>query len=618
MVKKFLAVFLLVSLAAAGRFVVNDAQIAEVARMLAAATGKNLIVDQRVKGKISLYVEGNLTAEQVWDLFTVALTQLGYAIRYDNKTDTVWIVPVTQVRGLPAAQVKRYGGEFALGLLKLNYLSAKEVLPSVTPLVSFRGKAYAAGKHLLAVWDYKPNVDLIREVLKRIDAPAERKVVRVYGVKNATVEGFESALKTLSEALDAAGAGKIFYSKLPAENALVVVAPAALQEQIARLKERIETVPDADRPSFRAVELRFTSVEEVKEALEKLFADAKSGEGFKLPSGVRISFDRASNAVLIYGTERDYQTIKELIERLDRRRRQVLITATVVETSAKSVLDKGVNWQIFGKNGGVAFGALSREALYQAISQGQFVVGALSSTGTAVTVGGTELFFPDLLFLYSLLEEGSGFNIISNPKVLTLDNREATIKVGQEVPFPTGVKYDVNGNPIITYDYRYVGLELSVTPRVSSESLRLVIDLKVQEITAYLNNNVGGINYSVPVTSTRELTSDLVVENGQTVIIGGLIGDKNLKSVSKVPLLGDVPILGNLFRYEHREKDKTNLFIFLTPYVISSPEELTRIMQEHRRLAQKLLEMKEGKKPSPEELKRWLGSIDATKAPPVR
>jgi general secretion pathway protein D len=288
---------------------------------------------------------------------------------------------------------------------------------------------------------------------------------------------------------------------------------------------------------------------------------------------------------------------------VDRRKKQVLITATIVEASAKNILDKGIRWQILGSNGGVALGATSEQGLYEALAKGNFVLGALSNSGVKVNIGGSVVFFPDLVFLYSLLEQGSGFHIISNPKVLTLDNQDASIKVGQDVPFPTGIKYDVNGNPIITYDYKYVGLDLNVVPHVTEKNIRLVLKLKVQEITGYLTNNVGGINYSVPITSTRELNSDVIVQNGQTVIIGGLISQKSLLGTSKVPVLGDAPLVGALFRSTHKENDKTNLFIFITPYVIDSPQDLAKLMVEHKKLAQALMKAhkKEEKKVEPKE-----------------
>jgi general secretion pathway protein D len=215
-------------------------------------------------------------------------------------------------------------------------------------------------------------------------------------------------------------------------------------------------------------------------------------------------------------------------------------------------------------------------------------MGTLSRSGTSVTIGSTTLFFPDLVLLFSLLEKGSGFNIISNPKVLTLDNQEATIKVGQVVPFASGVKFDINGQPIITYDYKEVGLSLSVTPTISGKDLRLLINLNLQEIIDFLRPQIGTLSYAVPITSNRQLTSDVVVENGQTIIIGGLVSTRTLDSIEGVPGLKDIPVLGWLFKRKTTSEDKVSLFIFLTPYVIEKPEDLSKITEEHQKLAQEL------------------------------
>jgi len=600
-------------------FAVKDVEISQLALQLAKATGKNVVINPRVRGKLSIFVRGTVTAEQLWNIFSQGLNQLGYTLRYDKSTNTVQIVPLSMSRNLPFVPQGNYTGEFTLGLFYLKYLSAKEAAKMVKPLLSTRGRAQALDKNLLAVWDFAGNLNAIGKTLERLDRPELKNEVKIYTLTYTTAKNFEKVLNTLAQAWKAEGNVEVYYTQIPGENAVLVVAPAAFQRRVELLKEKLDTLGKENAPNFYVIHLNFTSVDEIKKALDKLFAELKQGNSYQFPTGLKISFDKSSNAVLIYGTRKEYETLKEFISKLDRRRKQVLITATVVETSAKRILDVGVNWQILGSNGGVAFGALSKEGLYQAYSQGNFVIGTLSSKGITVNIGGSNIFFPDLLFLYSLLEQGTGFNIISNPKVLTLDNQKAVIKVGQQVPFPTGIKYDTNGNPIITYDYRYVGLELDVTPRISTKSLRLLIDLKLQEITGYLNNNVGGINYSVPITSSRELNSDVVVQNGQTIIIGGLISNKKLLSTSKVPVLGDIPVVGNLFRYKHTEKEKTNLFIFITPYVISSPQELARIMNMHKKLAQELLKLKEKKeKIDPQELNRWLESINAVRPAPVR
>ena len=312
--------------------------------------------------------------------------------------------------------------------------------------------------------------------------------------------------------------------------------------------------------------------------------------------GMRIGFDRGTNSVIIFGTPLEYESLKAFIEKLDVKRRQVLIAATVVEMSTSKALELGVKWQIFGERGGAAFGGSSLQDVYSAIISGSFVIGALSKAGRTISIGGTSLFFPDLVLLFSLLEKGSGFNIVSNPKVLTLDNQEAIIKVGQVVPFASGIKFDINGQPVITYDYKEVGLSLSVTPTISEKDIRLLINLSVQEIIDFLRPQIGTLSYAIPVTSNRQLNSDVVVENGQTIILGGLVSSKVLNSKEGIPGFQDIPALGWLFKREVKTEDKVSLFIFLTPYVVESAEELSKITQEHQRLAEELKKLTEKEK----------------------
>ncbi|RME13299.1 MAG: type II secretion system protein GspD, partial [Aquificota bacterium] len=312
--------------------------------------------------------------------------------------------------------------------------------------------------------------------------------------------------------------------------------------------------------------------------------------------GLRIGFDRGTNSVLIYATPQEFEGLKSLIERLDVRRRQVLIAASVVEMSTSRALELGVRWQAIGSKGGGGFGVGSVQDLYSSILAGNFVLGFINNVGRTITIGGSTLFFPDLVLLFSLLEKGSGFNLISNPKVLTLDNQTAEIKVGQVVPFASGVKFDINGQPVITYDYKEVGLDLKITPTIAENNLRLMIGLQVQEIVDFIRPQVGQLSYAVPVTSNRQVNSDVVVENGQTIIIGGLVSTRSINSQEGVPGLKDVPLFGRLFRRDSQTEDKVSLFIFLTPYVVESPEELSKITEEHQKIAEELRRLMESQR----------------------
>ena len=586
-------------------FKVENENIINVAKLLAKLTNKSLVLNPSVRGKITIELRGKFSGEELWNIFSKAIAQLGYTIRYDNNKGVVYIEPTNVARRFTHTGLN-YGGEYSLLIIKLKYLTPSVVYEYVRHFLSPYGKAISLNPFgILLVRDFSSNLEFIKDFLHRIDRKEYLQSFKVYKLQYITVSEFRKVINPLIEWYKSRKRSTVYITELPEKNLLIISAPQGLQERIENLKKLVDrpTSNKNENYGFYLLKLKYTSVDEIEKVVNNILGKIRREKrNYIFPSGLQISFDKTDNAILIFGSKEAYENFKKLVSLVDRKKKQVLITALIIEASTRSFLDKGIKWQILGKNGGVAFGATSQQGLYEALAQGNFAIGALSKTGVNVSAGGSTLFFPDLLFLYSMLEQGSGFNVISSPKILTLDNKKAAIKVGQDVPFPTGIKYDVNGNPIITYDYKYVGLDLDVVPRVTGKNIHLVLNLKVQEITGYLNNNVGGINYSVPITSTRELNSDVIVENGQTIIIGGLISKKSLLSSSKVPGLGDIPLFGNLFKSNHKENDKTNLFIFITPYIISSPEELEKIMKIHKELADKLVKLEEKEKQKEEKV----------------
>jgi len=583
-------------------FSVKDTEIKDVGRLLAKLTHRSLLINPSVRGKISLEIKTPLTGEQLWSIFSLAIAQMGYTLRYHPESNLVEITLISKAKRFAFNSDKKYAGELTVSVIQLKNLDVNYARDKVRFFLSSYGRIETLEPfNILVIYDFANNVKFIKDLLQKLDKPQYAQQVEIFKTENIPVQKFERALRPLLDWYKLQKHFKVYLNSIPNRDILIVSAPKEVIEKIKELKKEIDKpLSEGQKYGFYVIKLKYSSVEEVERAINSLLAKLSGKEkSLIFPAGLKISYDKTNNSILVFGTKKDFETFKKFVQKVDKRKKQVLIVATIVEASAKSILDKGIRWQILGSSGGVAFGATSKEGLYEALSKGQFVVGTLSTSGVSVKVGDSNLFFPDLLFLYSLLEQGSGFNIISNPKILTLDNQKAVIKVGQDVPYPTGVKYDVNGNPIITYDYKYVGLNLDVLPRISEQNLRLIIKLKVQEISGYLTNNVGGINYSVPITSTRELNSDVIVQNGQTVIIGGLISKKHLTGTTKVPVLGNIPLFGELFKYTHKENDKTNLFIFITPYVISSPKELSKIMEEHKKLAMELfkkIEKKEDKK----------------------
>jgi general secretion pathway protein D len=611
-----------------GRVFLNfqDADISLVVKFMSELTGKNIVLDPAVKGTITVSSAKPVSVQTAWEIFLLALSLQGYGVVEEK--NYVNIVPLQKATSLAELKRPSHSGEVVIYIYKAENTQALQLQQAIQSFLSPNAKfAVHVPSNSLIIADVAKNIQRLKKILKELDSPERSLEIKLYKLQKANAESVFQSLQALGSAFQQQLGTPIFITFSKDSNSIVVAANEKVQGLI---KEVIETLDEESlgplERNFYIIKLNHISAEELYRSLQTLFgsglpttqvvqpqerrATPPDTRGIEIPlqreerrtpqrqtlpltaietkEGLRIGFDRGTNSVIIYGTPQEYESLKSFIEKIDVRRKQVLIAATVVEMSTRQALELGVRFQIFGTQGGAAFGSSSLQDVYNAILSGSFVVGALSRSGTSVAIGSTTLFFPDLVLLFSLLERGSGFNIVSNPKVLTLDNQEAIIKVGQVVPFASGVKFDINGQPIITYDYREVGLNLSVTPTISGKDLRLLINLNLQEIIDFLRQQTGGLGFAVPITSNRQLNSDVVVENGQTIIIGGLVSTRTLDSIEGVPGLKDIPGLGWLFKRKTTSEDKVSLFIFLTPYVIENPEDLSKITEEHQRLAQEL------------------------------
>jgi len=609
----------------------QNADISLVVKFMSELTGKNIVLDPNVKGTITISSAKPVSIKQTWDLFVMSLTLQGYGVVEDK--NFVRILPIAQAVPLAEPKKPATSADVILYLYTAENTQAQQLQQAIQPFLSpFAKVGVHSQSNTLIVADIAKNIEKIKDILKELDSPQRSLKVKLYPLQKAKAENVLQSLQgVLSTLQQQTGAPSVATISKDA-NAIVVVArediQAIVEEIIKTIDQSTQTTEDR---SFYVIPLKFISAEELHKSLQSLLTGVASTvaqptpqyqvqpvdiKGLETPlqkpkqltpqpqpipsiqtkEGMRIGFDRGTNSVLIYATPQEFENLKALIEKLDVRRRQVLIAASVVEMSTSKALDIGVRWQAFGSKGGAGFGVGSLQDIYSSMLTGNFVLGFINNVGKTITIDGVNLFFPDLVLLFSLLEKGTGFNLISNPKVLTLDNQPAEIKVGQVIPYASGVKFDINGQPVITYDYKEVGLDLKITPTIAENNLRLTINLQVQEIVDFIRPQVGQLSYAVPITSNRQVNSDVVVENGQTIIIGGLINNRTISTVEGVPGLKDIPLLGRLFRRDTKTEDKVSLFIFLTPYVIEKPEDLSKITQEHQKLAdelRKLLEKQE-------------------------
>ncbi len=296
-----------------------------------------------------------------------------------------------------------------------------------------------------------------------------------------------------------------------------------------------------------------------------------------------ISYDEATNSILFIGNPISYKKVEELIGKLDVPRKEVYIESLIIETSLSKLSEFGVEWSgAAGKGNTIGFaGSFNAGKLGEVeksiVGDQQFAplpngfnLGVL---GNVITYNGVK--FATLGGLLNALKTKGDINIVSNPKIVTLDNQKATIFVGENRPYLTSQKYDSNGNPIYTYDYKDVGVKLSILPHINGNKIIMDTSLEVKKVV----QNVMVGNTMAPVTLTRDTSTKISMENGEKILISGLIENDSESSQKGVPVLSKIPIMGNLFKYKKTSNSKTNLLIFLSVRVVNNKLDMKNIVK---------------------------------------
>ncbi len=575
---------------------------------MAELTEKNIILQSDLKGTASIVLSEPVDIKQAWDIYTSILKTRGYDVI--DKGAYVEIIPSSKARNFvpPVSSFPKNSEEMITYVYKLKHGSVLHVYNILKGLKSPQGKVFVyRPANIVVITDTASNIKNLKRILAFIDSESYGGIIKIYKLRYANSTEIAAAINIIFGDYSRRGVFIKTYN-LKSQNAVIVRVPKELETEIDNIIKKLDQpLENIAYRRFHIIYLKNAKAKNISDILNKLLRNVylvspnnKKGKNNKKNPSVatpnikdepRVIADESSNALVIYANEVEFEAIKNLVKNLDIQRKQILITALIAEVSERKLREIGIRWQILGTQGAASFRAgISSSDFYTNISQGNLSVGIMSTSGVNVNVSGTNLFFPDLLFLFSLLESGSGFNVISSPKVLVLDNMKAKINVSKVIPYAESVKYDVNGNPIVNYNYKEVGLILDVTPHISGKNIIMELHQEVNDIIGYKSAQVGNLSYIVPETSKREIDTMIVVENGRTVVLGGLVSTKTIKSIEGVPVLSKIPIIGNLFKYQSDETEKTNLFVFITPYIINSPEDLAKITEEHMKLVQKLKE----------------------------
>lgn len=648
----------------------ENAEIEAVARTMATITGRNVVVDPRVRGTINLVTEGPVSPQSAFDQFLVALRLQGFTMveaagLYKVLPEADAKLQSGSVYVSEGAFPKRapQGGQIVTQIFRLNYENAANLIPTLRPLISPNNTINVnPATNSLVITDYADNLARMAKIIAALDVSEASDIEIIplhYAIASEIVPlltrlvgGDNSAVGAAAPGGNAgqAASGQGFRTTILADiRSNAVVVRAANPARVAQIRSLVSQLDRAPAPgsssefgNMHVVFLKNANATQLAQTLRAAIAAGNIGSGAggagagasgigtgstsnststssfgndssstgsssglsssssslgessgslgqvqAASTGGIIQADPSTNSLIITAPDALYRQLRPVIDKLDSRRAQVLIESMVVEVRADKAAEFGIQWQAgFGNSGSSNVGAigtnysgtgniidlaLTAAGLASGATSLSDVSNASSSIGNGINLGVAHNYGGTFVlgFLARFLEGTGDANVLSTPNILTLDNEEARILIGSNVPFPTGQytgSNSLNGsvNPFTTIERQDVGISLRVKPQINEHgSVKLAVVQEVSDVVAGTLNSANG-----PTTSKRLIETNVLVDDGGIIVLGGLLEDRYAQSQEKVPLLGDIPLLGNAFRSESRSREKVNLMVFLRPTVV--------------------------------------------------
>ena len=580
----------------------QDAQIQTLIATVAEMTGKNFVLDPRVKDMtVNVISNQAMNAEEIYILFESILKVHGLAAVPSG--DFIKIMPEGPARQdtIPIATA---GGIYAPDALvtrvvKIQHVPAAELVTLLRPLVPPSGHLVAhPGSNVLLISDRAGNVERMIQIIRRIDT-ANDSDIDVIPLQHANATEVVRTINLLSEGRNpSAGAGPKAIADQRTNSVLLSGDPSArlrLKTLITHLDTPLESGGDT-----QVVYLRYASAEALQPILSNVAKSLQGASGDQEPTNIQAHLQ--TNSLIISASPAIFRSLASVIRQLDIRRRQVLVEAIIVEVSDDFTREIGVQWQASeiaslndsGAVGGTSFpSAIGQGAGINSVAAGDSGLFNLGVLGAGLNLGylsgtidiqtgtdadGNAIFrqVPQLSALLSALDADVDSNVLSTPSIVTLDHQEAVINVGQEVPFVTGSFTNTGGansavNPFQTINRKDVGLTLTVTPHINEGD---TVILEISQVVSSLSAQSGAVDL---ITNKRELSTTVMVPDGQILVLGGLIDEVVQETIQKVPGLGDIPLLGNLFRFRSTKSVRRNLMMFIRPHILDDPASVNAI-----------------------------------------
>ncbi len=568
----------------------DNVDITLLIKFISELTGKNFVIDNNVKGKVTIISPTKITVDEAYKVFESVLEVNGFTTVPSGSV--IKIVPAVEARSKDIDT--RFGDaktspedKVITQIIPLRYASPDELKKAFSAYISKGGLMISYDPTgMLIVTDVQSNISRLLDIIKLVDIPGTGEEITVLPLKHAAAQTMATSLGSVFKTMTSG------TKRVPAEsqitivpdertNSLIVVASEVdtlkIKELLNLLDREISGAGD-----IHVYNLQNSNAEELAKTLMAIPRDAKqtgqSGPGATpvLSKDIQIVSDKPTNSLIITAKKGEYEKLEEVIRKLDRPRSMVYIEALVIEVSMKNDFEIGVQWQA-GRSG-------SSATVFSASNPGVNNFPTVDSNGnvsipTGLTYGvlGNTIeingvTFPDIGAVFRAYATDSNVQIHSNPQIMTLDNEEAELSVTDNVPYITRQDQTNSGTAYSNYDFKDVGVKLTITPQINQERF---VRLKIDQVVSQISSTDPVTRQ--PTTFERKAKTTVRIKDGETVVIGGLIDAKDDRTNYRVPLLGHVPILGYLFRSKKNTLDKKNLYIFITPHIIENPGEADKV-----------------------------------------
>ena len=595
----------------------DNVDILTFIKFISELTGKNFVVDESVKGKVSVFSPRKISSEEAYKVFESVLEIHGLTTVPSG--DVTKIVPSQLAREKSIetrlqAEAMGPNDRVVTQIVPLKNANPDDMKKILDPLVSKSSVILSyPPTGMLVITDVQSNIKRLITIVNALDAPGAGEQIHVIPLKHAVASDTAASLSNIFQLDQAARRPQATFTlRIISDdrtNSLIVLASEAIANRVREFVALLDRDVPQGESKMHVFRLQYANAEDLAKILMNLPSkDTKPsapaagqaapvtpltrGKLALLSSDLQIVSDKATNTLIITANKEDWRVLEEVIRKVDVPRAMVYIEALIMEVDVNKNFQIGVEWRTvkdlgslsgfdtgraaaFGGSGGGGTGGaynLFPGTSTQPAFPGGFSLGVL---GAGITIGGVT--FPNIGAVINTVQQDSSVHILSNPQLLTSDNEEAMISVGKNIPYITRAERSQTNVDYTTYEYRDVGVMMTITPSINTERfVRLKLNQEVSTIVTEESTQ------GLPTTLKRQTKTTVMIKDNQTIVIGGLMGDSSTSSNYQVPLLGDLPLLGWLFKTKGQQREKTNLYIFITPHIIETVAE-AEVVKEIKR-----------------------------------